>query len=663
MKNIMLDTWLDFRFISNVKGSPSNDKFAFVVSKADLKKDTYENNIWVQSSDRRFQLTAFNQESFYIWLDDETILFSSGRQKDEQSKAISTDFFKISLKGGEAVKYFSLPLIVTSIQSVGNGRFVLTALSDVRHPKYHTYSDEEKAKAANELKENAFFEEINEVPFWFNGSGLTDGKRNRLFVFDSDRNQLTPVTSPTVSVGDLTIDKKKEVVYFSASDFKNLRDLTSSLLKLSLTDLKVSKVINRKLNVYGVYMLEDTLLVLHNRRKEFGMSENPVWSKIDLDNRKITDLIVPEYSVGNSIGSDVRLGGSELIKVIGEQLVFTMTVEDHSRLVALDQQGGLTEIFDAPGSIDGFAYVGGDWYVSGLFDQSLGEIKKIVGDTLADVTDFNAEVIKDAYVAKPQRISIKSNGDNVDGWVLLPQDFDLNKHYPAILDIHGGPKTVYGEVYCHEMQVWANLGFVVMFCNPHGSDGKGNAFADIRGKYGTIDYQDIMSFTDEVLLRYPNIDVRRIGVTGGSYGGFMTNWIIGHTDRFACACTQRSICNWTSFHGVSDIGYFFTPDQAGASLLKTEDHEKLWFHSPLRYASNFKTPTLVIHSKADYRCPVDQGYQMITALKEMKVESKMVVFNSENHDLSRNGKPKARQKRLKEITEWMQKYLMDKKGH
>lgn len=663
MKKIMADSWLDYRFISNVKENPSYDKFAFVVSKADMKKDVYENNIWVQTADRRFQLTAFNQESFYIWLDDDTILFSSGRQKDDQNKAINTDFFKISLSGGEAVKHFSLPLVVTSLEVLKDGRFVLTALSDVRHPKYYAYSDKEKADVANETKDNAFYEEIHEIPFWFNGSGMTDQKRNRLFIYDLNQNLLTPITVPSVNVSDLTVDRKNNKVYFASSNFKNLKQLTSQLYELDLTDLKVNKVIGDKLSVYGIYMLENTLLVLHNRRKEYGMSENPVWSKVDIDKKEISEFFVPEYSVGNSIGSDVRLGGSSSIKVLDGKLVFTMTVEDHSRLVALNQQGQLTEIFDAPGSIDGFTCVGEQWYLSGLFDQNVQEIKKIVNGGLADVTDFNAETMKDVYVAKPTKVSIVSNGDVVDGWVLLPEDFDLKKTYPAILDIHGGPKTVYGEVYYHEMQVWANLGFAVMYCNPHGSDGKGNAFADIRGKYGTIDYEDIMNFTDEVLHRYPNIDAKRIGVTGGSYGGFMTNWIIGHTDRFKCAATQRSICNWTSFHGVSDIGYFFTPDQAGASLLKMNDHDKLWFHSPLRYASNFKTPTLVIHSKADFRCPVDQGYQMITALKEMKVDSKMVVFNNENHDLSRNGKPKARQKRLHEITAWMQKYLIEKKGH
>lgn len=199
-----------------------------------------------------------------------------------------------------------------------------------------------------------------------------------------------------------------------------------------------------------------------------------------------------------------------------------------------------------------------------------------------------------------------------------------------------------------------------MYCNPHGSSGKGDAFSDIRGKYGTIDYEDIMTFVDVVLEKYPKINPEKVGVTGGSYGGFMTNWIIGHTDRFACAITQRSISNWLSFNGVSDIGYYFTEDQSAANLYSKVGQEKLWHHSPLKYAAQFSTPTLVIHSTDDYRCPIDQGYQLYGALVDRQVEAKMLVIKNENHDLSRSGRPKARIKRLQEMTRWFDKYLNPK---
>jgi len=238
---------------------------------------------------------------------------------------------------------------------------------------------------------------------------------------------------------------------------------------------------------------------------------------------------------------------------------------------------------------------------------------------------------------------------------MKPFNFEPGKKFPAILEIHGGPKTAYGEVFVHEMQLLASEGYVVIYCNPRGSDGRGNEFADIRGKYGTIDYEDIMQFVDEAVKRYEFIDENKIGVTGGSYGGFMTNWIIGHTDRFKAAVSQRSIANWISKFGTTDIGYFFVEDQHFAT--PWSNYEKLWWHSPMKYADKVKTPTLFIHSDEDYRCWLVEAIQMFTSLKYHGVESKLVIFKGENHDLSRTGKPLHRLRRLKEIIEWFDKYL------
>jgi dipeptidyl aminopeptidase/acylaminoacyl peptidase len=238
---------------------------------------------------------------------------------------------------------------------------------------------------------------------------------------------------------------------------------------------------------------------------------------------------------------------------------------------------------------------------------------------------------------------------------MRPANFEVGKKYPAILNVHGGPKMAFGEMFVHEMQCWAAAGFVVLFCNPRGSDGKGNDFDDIRGKYGTIDYDDLMLFMDWAIETLPFVDGDRMGVTGGSYGGFMTNWIVGHTDRFRAAVTQRGICNWVSMAGLSDIGCFFVPDQQMADIWS--DVEKLWWHSPLKYADQVKTPTLIIHADEDHRCEVSQGFQMFTALKRNGVECKMCVFKGENHDLSRNGRPRSRLARVQEIIRWFQERL------
>ena len=258
-----------------------------------------------------------------------------------------------------------------------------------------------------------------------------------------------------------------------------------------------------------------------------------------------------------------------------------------------------------------------------------------------------------------ERILFEHEDLNLEGFILLPPAAREAgaKTFPAILDIHGGPKTVYGDIYFHEMQFWASEGYIVIFTNPRGSDGRNDAFSDIRGDYGGRDFRDIMAFVDESLQRYPQIDPERVGVTGGSYGGFMTNWIVTHTDRFKAAATQRSISNWTSFYGVSDIGFRFAFDQNNTSWEDDDAFSVLWDRSPLKYIRNAKTPTLVLHSDEDYRCPLEQGVQFFTGLVDFGVPAKLIVFNKETHELSRSGKPKGRKKRLLEITQWFEKYV------
>lgn len=656
MKPITHDLWLQFKFLSSLKTNADHTRLAWVVSSTNLKKDAYESNIWVMEGQRSFQLTAFNQESFYIWDSTDALLFASKRLKEE-AKSISTEFFRIRVDGGEALKAFSLPLPVTGLEKIDDDHYLVSAIADVKHPNYHLYPQSKREKLFAAAKDDEFFQEIDEAPFYANGQSFTVGQRSRLYRYTVSTDHLEALTPITINVEDWTLSSDKTRVVLCASPAKALAPINNQIYTLSLNGGALHQVTRGKHAVYRVLEVGSRWIALVNRRQAYGMNENPVFMDLDLSNGQLTLRFDPFYSVGNSIGADVRLGGSDLLVVKDDALYAVLTVNDHSRLIRLSDQQDDVVVYDAHGSIDGFALLGDRLIVNGLLDQKVLELYDIDERGATPITTFNTNVFEDLFVAKPQHVQVQKGDLIIDGWVLLPEGADQKPSIPAILDIHGGPKTVYGEVYYHEMQLWASKGFAVMFCNPRGSDGKGNAFADIRGKYGTIDYEDILAFTEAVLNKYPSIDPLRIGVTGGSYGGFMTNWIIGHTDRFACAATQRSISNWTSFHGVSDIGYFFTPDQAGANLMKATDYEKLWWHSPLKYAANFKTPTLVIHSKADYRCPIDQGYQMITALKEQGVPSKLVMFHQENHDLSRSGKPKARNKRLVEITAWMTRYL------
>ena len=400
------------------------------------------------------------------------------------------------------------------------------------------------------------------------------------------------------------------------------------------------------------------MLFLGTDCKRYGLNENAQFYTLDPATKEVSLLAPYEDAVGSSVGSDCRLGGGDEWAASGDRLYFTATIRSASQVFCLEKTGDIRPVYTREGSVDCIALQRDALYFVGMQDMGLQEVYRWDGKERRQLTCLNRDALGEKYVARPEKLTFYNDGVDLDGWVLYPKDFDPQRSYPGILDIHGGPKTVYGEVFYHEMQFWASQGYVVFFCNPRGGDGRGNQFADLKGKYGTIDYSDLMAFTDAVLEQVPQLDKDRLYVTGGSYGGFMTNWIIGHTHRFRAAATQRSIANWVSFSLISDIGETFGPDQMG--LGKRGDlwnsTERLWEHSPLKYLDQAVTPTLVIHSDEDYRCPLAEGYQIYSALRQRGVESRMVIFHGENHELSRSGKPLHRIRRLREITIWFQKH-------
>ncbi|WP_010290238.1 S9 family peptidase [Kurthia massiliensis] len=272
------------------------------------------------------------------------------------------------------------------------------------------------------------------------------------------------------------------------------------------------------------------------------------------------------------------------------------------------------------------------------------------------LTRFNTAFEQQVTIVAPEQFNVTAdNGELVFGWLMKPANYEEGQTYPLVLNIHGGPHMMYGNTFIHEMQLLAAQGYGVVYVNPRGSHGYSQSFVNgCRNDYGGGDYRDLMAAVDEVIQENEWIDETRLGVTGGSYGGFMTNWIVSHTDRFKAAVTQRSISNWISFFGVSDIGYCFTEWQIGVDMTNPTT---LWEHSPLKYADQVQTPLLILHSEQDDRCPIEQAEQLYVTLKSLGKETKFVRFPRANHDLSRTGLPNLRQARLSQITDWFVKYL------
>ena len=210
--------------------------------------------------------------------------------------------------------------------------------------------------------------------------------------------------------------------------------------------------------------------------------------------------------------------------------------------------------------------------------------------------------------------------------------------------------------YTLEFHLLNAAGYVVLYTNPRGSGGYGEEYAAIlQGQHGTVDYDDVMTFMDDALERFDFIDDERLGVTGGSYGGYLTNWIVTQTDRFRAAVSCRSTCNRLSHHGNSDRGW--RHGESGNMGYPYKDEEKLMRQSPIRHVANAKTPTLLIHSENDLRCPVWGAEEFFTSLLEVGVETELVRFPDENHELSRSGKPKHREERFRHMLRWFEKYL------
>ncbi len=273
---------------------------------------------------------------------------------------------------------------------------------------------------------------------------------------------------------------------------------------------------------------------------------------------------------------------------------------------------------------------------------------------LRRLTDVNAAVLARIHVGEPEEFWVQSGDAKIHAWVLKPPGFDPRRKYPAILEIHGGPHTQYGYSFFHEMQWLAARGYVVVFSNPRGSIGYGLKHSNcIHADWGNIDYKDVMKVADWMFSR-PYIDRKRIGVTGGSYGGYMTNWIVGHTDRFAAAVTQRSVVNVESMFGTSDFGYDLGNEFGGSPW---KNWERLRRQSPLTHVANIRTPLLIEHEEQDHRCPIEQGEQLFSCLKALGRKVEMIRFEGESHGLSRGGRPQNRAERLRRIVGWFDEHM------
>lgn len=638
-----LDFFAKVKAISQVK--TIGDNVFFILRQASVKDDNYSSDLYQLVDGKAVRLTSTGHFGSYEIIDNAIVT-----RKHEGKKTV---FYKQTKSYGGPQEWFSIPYQVGQIKFVDDNHFFFTTSKKVEEASL-VLPDSLKAQDAD--KRYRVFEQ---VPFWSNGRG--DIKRQHTVLYYYNQGKVTALTDSLSGVGSLELSKDKRYLVYTDNREHGPKSFTNKLYVIDTKSLQNRELVVGDSVRYGFPSFidgEHILLSIGKRNIDNPQANTPYYRlNVKTGNSQfIHDNDI--YAIGDGTASDVKSGNRSEILFEKQGFVFKTTKADYSALARLSYQSGQVQLLTpAHFNVDEYIPYKKGYLLVGAYDQDGQELFYFDGKSAPQrLSDINTSLFEAHHIAHPQEIKyINSDGLELRGFALPPIGYEPGKKYPTILDIHGGPKAAYGFNFFHEMQYWTAQGYAVIFANPHGSGSNGNNFANLKGKFGGPDYDDLMAFVDAAIEQADFIDKERLGVTGGSYGGVMTNWIIGHTNRFRAAASQRSISNWISLTALSDIGYSFVDGYSGTDIWGNTD--LLWKQSPLAYADKVTTPTLFIHSDEDYRCPLPEGLQMFSALRYHQVPARIVIFKGENHELSRSGRPKNRIRRLQEITTWFDHYL------
>jgi dipeptidyl aminopeptidase/acylaminoacyl peptidase len=647
------EDYFSFEFPSDLNISPDGKLLAYVVTKIDRAANRRNSSIWMVALDgtgKPLQFTTAPQNSTSPrWSPDgKSLAFLSARPEAasppsgttpaEQPKA---QVYVLSMNGGEARKATNFKNGVSLFRWSPEGdRFAVvsrTGPSDKR-PESKDRSDVRHYKNSS---------------YKFNDSGWFDDKRTHIWVVDATSGDAKQITE-----GDNWND----------SDPQWSPDGT----KLAFVSNRTGKEFDEDRNT-DVWVINASGGQLTKISDHEESDNQPRWSpdgKWIAFTGEIHERDHPKIFIAPATGgspSTLAADGLDLIPgalewaADGKALYFETGVKGENHLFRVDSRSkAVQQVTKGARAVRGvdFNFAAGTMaYLANDF-KHLDDVyvANIDGSNERKLTNLNDELWKQRQWADVERFTYKSADDwNVDGFLVKPLGFDPNKKYPLILSIHGGPAGQYGVDWYYEFQVYAAKGYAVLFTNPRGSTGYGQKFErGIVGEWGGKDYRDVMNGLDASIKNNPWIDQTRLGVTGGSYGGYLTNWIVGHTDRFKAAVTLRSVVNFISDEGTRDGAYGHTPDFGGDLF---EKFDAYWDRSPLKYAKNVKTPTLILHSDNDFRVPIEQGEQWFRALRHFGVTTEIVMFPRENHNLTRTGEPKHLVESLNWQLYWFDRFL------
>lgn len=643
-KAIEPDDFLKYKMLSHPDFSPDGSKIAFSVHQGNKEDNLYDGDVVITetngSGSIRFSYGGKDSSPKFS-PDGKTLLFLSKRTLEKDEKG--SELYIMSLPAGQARR------LLKRKEGIGNPEW-----SHDSNLIYFTSKVLDKQDEEDEDKDGV--KVIRRRKVWFNGEGFVHNSRNHLFSINVESGNVAQITSGEFDVAGYHISNDgKKVGHLASMDETRpyITDLfiidSNGTIKVTKSDMQIVDFAwssdDRQIALNGAYYIPRGLA----SNSHIYIAEPKKESEL----KKIEDV---DLEKENALNSDSRSSahGSGSIYWKNDYIYY---LEEHGGSVFLNKikQGSQPQlVIGEEASIEDYNVSKDDKVAFVMMDSThLSELNVLSDGSTKQLTHLNDSVYEELDIAKQEYFTLDaSDGAIIDSWILTK---DRSKKLPTILYIHGGPKTSFGNSYMHEFQTFASKGYAVLFANIRGSNGYSEEFADLRGHYGERDYKDLLEVVEYAAQKYPFIDKDRMGVAGGSYGGFMTNWIVGHSDLFKAAVSDRSIASWESFFGTSDIGTYFTKDQIGTDPF--EGRIDLQRMSPITYAKNVKTPVLIVHSMEDYRCWMVEGLQFYTALKYLGKDVEMVLFPEENHDLSRIGKPRRRISRLNHYLRWFDKYL------